>query len=67
MAGLVLRVSLQLAITDHLCLAGLTPRNVVRDHLGFSEETLDRLPQIKPYILPGNPDLLTTDFRAEIE
>lgn len=41
---------------------GLTPKQVVKDHLGFSEETLDRLPQIKPYILPGDPDLSKTNF-----
>jgi oxalate decarboxylase/phosphoglucose isomerase-like protein (cupin superfamily) len=44
---------------------GLTPKAVVKDHLGFSEETLDRLPKIKPYILPGNPNLTTTNFTTE--
>jgi oxalate decarboxylase family bicupin protein len=41
---------------------GLTPRQVVKDHLGLSEETLERLPQVKPYILPGDPDLSKTNF-----
>lgn len=41
---------------------GLTPKQVVKDHLGLSENTLDRLPQVKPYILPGNPDLSKTNF-----
>lgn len=41
---------------------GLTPKQVVKDHLGFSEETLDRLPQVKPFILPGDPDLSKTNF-----
>jgi hypothetical protein len=40
----------------------LTPKQVVKDHLGFSEETLNRLPQVKPYILPGDPDLSKTNF-----
>jgi len=46
---------------------GLTPRQVVKDHLGFSEDTLDRLPQIKPFILPGDKNLLQTNFTAENE
>jgi hypothetical protein len=41
---------------------GLTPKQVVKDHLGFSDETLERLPQVKPYILPGDPDLSKTNF-----
>lgn len=46
---------------------GLTPKQVVKDHLGFSEETLARLPTIKPFILPGNTNLTTTNFTAEAE
>lgn len=46
---------------------GLTPKQVVKDHLGFSEDTLNRLPTVKPFILPGNKDLLTTNFTAEAE
>lgn len=46
---------------------GLTPKQVVKDHLGFSEDTLNRLPQIKPFILPGNTNLSTTNFTAEAE
>ncbi|SMR51918.1 unnamed protein product [Zymoseptoria tritici ST99CH_3D1] len=46
---------------------GLTPKQVVKDHLGFSEDTLNRLPKIKPFIVPGNTNLSTTDFRAEAE
>lgn len=41
---------------------GLTPKQLVKDHLGLSEETLDRLPQVKPYILPGDPDLSKTNL-----
>jgi oxalate decarboxylase/phosphoglucose isomerase-like protein (cupin superfamily) len=46
---------------------GLTPKQVVKDHLGFSEDTLNRLPKIKPFILPGNKDMSTTNFTAEAE
>jgi len=46
---------------------GLTPKRVVKDHLGFSEDTLNRLPQIKPFILPGDKDLSQTNFRSESE
>jgi hypothetical protein len=46
---------------------GLTPQQIVKDHLGFSQDTLDRLPQIKPFILRGDTDLLQTDFREERE
>ncbi|KAJ8606245.1 hypothetical protein MRB53_041117 [Persea americana] len=46
---------------------GLTPRQVVKDHLGFSDDTLDRLPKIKPYILPGNTNLTATNFTSETE
>jgi hypothetical protein len=41
---------------------GLTPKQAVKGHLGFSDETLERLPQAKPYILPGGPDLSRTNF-----
>ena len=44
---------------------GLTPKQIVKDHLGFSDDTLDRLPHIKPYILPGSTNPLETDFRTE--
>jgi hypothetical protein len=56
---------LQAAIYNDISVAqwlGLTPKQVVKDHLGLSEETLDRLPQVKPYILPGDPDLSKTNF-----
>lgn len=46
---------------------GLTPKQIVGDHLGFSEDTLNRLPKIKPYILPGNTNLTTTNFTSEVE
>ncbi|OQN96739.1 hypothetical protein B0A48_17163 [Cryoendolithus antarcticus] len=46
---------------------GLTPKRVVKDHLGFSDDTLNRLPKIKPYILPGNTNLTQTNFTSESE
>ncbi|KAF2238160.1 oxalate decarboxylase, secreted [Viridothelium virens] len=44
---------------------GLTPPQVVKDHLGFSDDTVSRLPKTKPFILPGNKNLLTTNFTEE--
>lgn len=46
---------------------GLTPKQIVKDHLGFSEDTLNRLPQIKPYILPGDKNLTQTNFTSTTE
>ncbi|KAI4848954.1 oxalate decarboxylase, secreted [Aureobasidium sp. EXF-8845] len=46
---------------------GLTPKQVVKEHLGFSDDTLNRLPKIKPFILPGSTDLGATNFTAEVE
>lgn len=46
---------------------GLTPKQVVKEHLGFSEDTLNRLPKIKPFILPGSTDLGETNFTSEVE
>jgi oxalate decarboxylase family bicupin protein len=41
---------------------GLTPKQIVKDHLKVSDEFLDTLPKVKPFIIPGNRDLLTTNF-----
>lgn len=46
---------------------GLTPKQVVKEHLGFSEDTLNRLPKSKPFILPGDTDLSQTNFTSEAE
>ncbi|OQO06057.1 hypothetical protein B0A48_08645 [Cryoendolithus antarcticus] len=46
---------------------GLTPKRVVKDHLGFSDDTLNRLPKIKPYILPGSTNLTQTNFTSDSE
>ncbi|KAI4718855.1 oxalate decarboxylase, secreted [Aureobasidium sp. EXF-10727] len=46
---------------------GLTPKQVVKEHLGFSDDTLNRLPKIKPFILPGDTDLGQTNFTSEAE
>lgn len=56
---------LQAPIYNNISVAqwlGLTPKQVVKDNLGFSDEKLERLPQVKPYILPGDPDLSRTNF-----
>jgi len=46
---------------------GLTPKQIVGDHLGFSEDTLNRLPKVKPFILPGDKNLTQTNFTSEAE
>ncbi|KXT14910.1 hypothetical protein AC579_3075 [Pseudocercospora musae] len=46
---------------------GLTPKQIVKDHLGFSEDTLNRLPKVKPFILPGDTNLTQTNFTSEAE
>lgn len=46
---------------------GLTPKQVVKDHLGFSDDTLNRLPKVKPFILPGDTNPLQTNFTSEQE
>lgn len=43
---------------------GLTPKQVVKDHLGFSEDTLGRLPKIKPFIVPGSTNHTQTNFTS---
>ncbi|KAB2572184.1 Cupin 1 [Lasiodiplodia theobromae] len=44
---------------------GLTPAQVVKDHLGVDDEFIAKLPKTKQFILPGNKDLLETDFSDE--
>ena len=44
---------------------GLTPKQVVKDHLKVDDAFLDTLPKVKPYVLPGNKDLLETNFTGE--
>ena len=46
---------------------GLTPSQIVKDHLGFSDDTLSRLPKVKPFIVPGDTDLRQTNFTRERE
>lgn len=41
---------------------GLTPKQIVKDHLSVSDSFLDTLPKVKPFILPGNKNLTTTNF-----
>ena len=44
---------------------GLTPPQVVKDTLKLPDEVITNLPKYKPYILPGNKDLRTTNFTSE--
>lgn len=48
---------------------GLTPRQVVEDHVKLPEGVMDNLPKVKPYIMPGmqdgKADNLRTDYRGE--
>ncbi|KAF9741927.1 hypothetical protein PMIN06_011782 [Paraphaeosphaeria minitans] len=41
---------------------GITPKQVVQDHLKVGDAFLNTLPKVKPYIVPGNTNLLTTNF-----
>ncbi|KAJ4989719.1 oxalate decarboxylase family bicupin [Stagonosporopsis vannaccii] len=41
---------------------GLTPKQIVKDHLKVSDGFLATLRKDKPIIVAGNPDLTTTDF-----
>ncbi|KAJ4300915.1 hypothetical protein N0V90_003003 [Kalmusia sp. IMI 367209] len=41
---------------------GITPKQIVKDHLKVEDAFLDTLPKVKPFIVPGNKDLTTTNF-----
>lgn len=41
---------------------GLTPRQIVKDHLNVDDAFVDTLPKVKPIVVPGNPDMTTTNF-----
>jgi oxalate decarboxylase/phosphoglucose isomerase-like protein (cupin superfamily) len=41
---------------------GLTPKQVVKDHLHLSDNVLNSFPKTKPIIVPGNPNLTRTNF-----
>ncbi|KAI0481982.1 RmlC-like cupin domain-containing protein [Xylariaceae sp. FL0804] len=44
---------------------GLTPSQVVRETLNVGQDFVDTLPRTKRYIVPGNPDLTTTNFTVD--
>ncbi|KAF2116132.1 RmlC-like cupin domain-containing protein [Lophiotrema nucula] len=44
---------------------GLTPRQIVKDTLHLDDDVLDNLPKVKPFIIPGNKDLTTTNFTGD--
>jgi oxalate decarboxylase family bicupin protein len=41
---------------------GLTPKQIVKDHTGFSDDFIDTFSKEKEFVVQGNPDLTTTDF-----
>lgn len=45
---------------------GLTPPQVVKDHLGLPDAVINALPKTKPFLMPGNRNLLTTNFTGEV-
>ncbi|OCL11835.1 Bicupin, oxalate decarboxylase/oxidase [Glonium stellatum] len=45
---------------------GLTPRQVVRDTLMLSEDVLDRLPKVKPFIFPGSTNHTRTNYTVDV-
>lgn len=46
---------------------GLTPKQVVKDHLDLPDSVLDNLPKIKPFIVPGSTNLTQTNFTSTQE
>jgi oxalate decarboxylase family bicupin protein len=46
---------------------GLTPPQVVEDHLKLPQSVIANLPKTKPYIVPGNPNMTTTNFTGNPE
>jgi oxalate decarboxylase family bicupin protein len=44
---------------------GLTPPQVVKDHLNLPDDVIARLPKEKPFLVPGNKNILTTNFTEE--
>lgn len=43
---------------------GLTSQQIVGDTLHLPQSVLDNLPKYKQYIVPGNPNISTTNFTA---
>ncbi|KAF2091698.1 Bicupin, oxalate decarboxylase/oxidase [Saccharata proteae CBS 121410] len=44
---------------------GLTPSQIVKDSLNVGDGFIEKLPKTKQFILPGNKNLLTTNFTEE--
>ncbi|KAI9693389.1 MAG: hypothetical protein M1820_009318 [Bogoriella megaspora] len=44
---------------------GLTPSQIVKDHLQLPDDVISKLPKTKPFLVPGNRDLTTTNFTEE--
>ncbi|KAH7080962.1 RmlC-like cupin domain-containing protein [Paraphoma chrysanthemicola] len=41
---------------------GLTPKQIVKDHLNLADDVIDNFPKTRSFIVKGNPDLTTTNF-----
>lgn len=41
---------------------GLTDKQIVKDHLNLPDSVLNSLSTVKPYVIPGNTNLTTTNF-----
>ena len=44
---------------------GLTAKQIVKDHLNLPDDVLDNLPTVKPFIVPGNKNMTTTNFTGD--
>ncbi|PVI05089.1 Bicupin, oxalate decarboxylase/oxidase [Periconia macrospinosa] len=64
-------VFLEVLRTDHFSdisvnqWLGLTPGQIVKDHLKVDDDFVASLPKVKPLILPGNTNLTTSNFTGE--
>ncbi|KAF2203609.1 Bicupin, oxalate decarboxylase/oxidase [Delitschia confertaspora ATCC 74209] len=46
---------------------GLTPAQIVKDHLNVDDAFVSTLPKTEPFIMPGNRNLSTTNFTETVE
>ena len=44
---------------------GLTPPQIVKDTLNLPDDLIAKLPKFKEYLVPGNKNLLATNFTEE--
>ena len=43
---------------------GLTPKQIVKDHLGLPDAVIDNLPKYEQFILPGDKNMTQTNFTS---